>query len=125
MRRFVGVISAVLFLAGCDSGPEGPGDLTAYFSQAPGPVGGAVLEVVGKGIVEFSGTGGSRVFWAQQQDASTYRVIVLGEGSSPPSLTASVEDLGNGLPRVTVVSLVSHDNLPIPVTGDYKVRFKR
>jgi hypothetical protein len=124
-KRIMGALLVALLLGGCDSGPEGPGDLTASFTETGGPVGGAVLEVVGKGIVQFSGAAGSKVFWAGQDGSSVYRVIVLGEGAGAPSFTASVEDVGDRLPRVTVVSLVDQNNVPIPVTGSYEVKFKR
>lgn len=125
MKRSFSLLALALLLAGCDSDPRGPGDLTGTFTGAGDPPGGVVLEVIGSGIVGFSGEGGTKVFWAPQENPSTYRVIVVGEGSSDLSFLTSVEDVGKRMPRATVVSVVNQENIPLPVTGDYQVKFRR
>jgi len=125
MKRFVSFLAIALVVAACDSGPEGPGDLAATFTGSGNAPGGVVLEIVGSGIVGFSGEGGTKVFWAAQETPSVYRVIVLGQGGSELRFKASVEDVGNRMPRATVVSVVDEDNIPLPATGDYQVKFRR
>jgi hypothetical protein len=88
-------------------------------------VGGVVFEVVGAGIETFTGSGGTRVFWARQPDPTIFRVILVGEGGGDLSFTATVQDRSKGLPRATVVSAVDLENRPLPVTNDFKVKFSR
>jgi hypothetical protein len=94
--------------------------------QSPGPVlGGATLEVVGKGITGFSGAGSTQAFFAPTDVENTYRVVLLT--SSPGSLQfqVSVEDVKAKKPAATVVHLTSGENLPLPATADYEVTFSK
>ena len=125
MRRFATTLMLMSLLGACDRGPDGPGDLAASLETPGVPVGGMVLDVVGAGIEGFSGEGGSRVFWVPQESPSAYRVVVIGPEGSDPAFAVSVEDVGRRFPRTTVVSIVNRDNLPVPVTEDYQVRFNR
>jgi hypothetical protein len=125
MRRLLVVAALALSVGACDSGPDGPGDLAGQV-QSPAPsLGGAVFEVVGSGIEGFSGAGGTRVFWARQDNPVAYRVIVLGDGGGELAFTATVKERGGRLPRSTVVSAVDTENRPLPVTKDFKVKFSR
>ncbi len=123
MKRLIGLVALAILAAACDSGPSGPGDLAGSI-QSPAPVlGGVVLEVVGKGIEGFSGAGGTEVFWARQEDPSTYRVIVVGESGGELGFTVSVRDRSDRKPRATVVGVVDLNNQPLPVTEGYEVKF--
>jgi hypothetical protein len=82
-----------------------------------------VLEVVGRGVQGFSGAGGTKVFWAPQNDPKVHRVVVIGQGGGDLEFLVSVEDRANRKPRATVVNLVDMENRSLPVTNDYKVRF--
>jgi hypothetical protein len=125
MKRLVLLAGMALTLAACDPGPSGPGELTG-FVETPGPVlGGAVLEVVGKGITGFSGSGGTQVFSAPTGAEATYRVVLLAQTPGRLQFRVSVQDRGAKKPAVSVVSLVSGSNLPLPATADYGVRFSR
>lgn len=126
MRRFgLPAMLLALLLAACDTGPSGPGDLTG-FVETPGPVlGGAVLEVVGKGITGFSGSGGTHVFSAPTAEEATYRVVLLTETPGQLQFRVAVQDRGARKPTVSVVTVVSGSNLPLPATDDYRVRFSR
>lgn len=127
MRRRAFSLALIIGLVawGCDSGPSGPGNLVGTVQSVDRPVGGAVLEVVGKGIQGFSGAGGSRVFWAPKGTTDTYRVVVITPTAGDPQFQVAVADLGAGKPRATVISVVDGSNLTLPPTSDYKVRFKR
>jgi hypothetical protein len=123
MRRSV-VMGVLIGLAiGCDSGPSGPGDLTGTVQTSNASVGGAVLEVVGGGIQSFSGAGGTKVFWAPQDDPRVFRLVVISPTGGELDFQVSVRDRGGRKPRATVVDLVDVDNLPVPVSKDDKVRF--
>lgn len=125
MKRFSILAVLVAFAWGCDSGPHGPGDVTATLLAPDVAVGGIVVEMVGSGIEGFSGAGGTRVFFAQQDEPIVYRVIVIGEGSGDLSFKVSVRDRGGRFPRATVVGAVDMENLPLSVTQDYQLRFSR
>lgn len=125
MKRFVAFLVLTLLVGACDSGPEGPGDLTGSFRTSGPAMGGVVFEVVGAGIEKFTGTGGTKVFWAAQPDPNVFRVILIGESGGDLTFTATVRDRSRGLPRATVVSVVDLENRPVPVTKDLKVRFSK
>ena len=123
MKRSIAIWALVFLGAGCDSGPSGPGDITGTIQSQGTPLGGAVVEIVSSGVEEFSGAGGTRVFSAIQENPVVHRVIVIGDSGGDLTFNVSVQDLDGRLPRVSIVSLVDLNNLPIPVTDDYKVRF--
>ena len=126
MRRFIGLVVLASLAVGCDSGPDGPGDLSGSVLSPDPALGGVVFEVVGAGIEGFSGAGGTRVFWARQEDPIVYRVIEIGESGGELKFSVSVQDRGGRLPRATVVSAVDLNNHPfLPVTKEYEVKFRR
>jgi len=127
MRRLFGSLTATaaLLAAGCDSGPDGPGNLVGSVQSPSASLGGVVIEVVGPAIEDFSGEGGTRVFWARQEDPGVFRVIAVAEGGGSLNFTASVQERSGKLPRATVISAVDSQNRPLPVTTEYKVRFRR
>lgn len=118
------LFSGFLLLACSDSG--GPGELTGIV-QTPGPVlGGAVLEVVGKGITGFSGAGATRVFSTATDTEGTYRVVLLSSSPSGPlQFRVAVQDVGGKKPSASLVNLTSGENLPLPATAEYSVRFSK
>lgn len=123
MKRWALTAALAIALAACDSGPEGPGDITGSIRSPDRALGGAVLEVVSSGADGFSGAGGTKVFWSTQENPAVHRVIVIGESGGDLQFKVSVQDVGGRYPRASVVSLVDMDNLPVPVTDAYKVRF--
>lgn len=125
MRRIVWLAAGLMLVGACDSGPSGPGELTGIL-ETPGPVlGGAVLEVVGKGVTGFSGSGGTHVFSAATGTADTYRLVLLAQNPGPLQFRVSVQDEGAKKPSVSVVSVVTGANVSVPATADYTVRFTR
>ena len=123
MRRLTGTLTLLLLVIGCDSGPDGPGDITGTLQTPNVSVGAVILEVVGGGVQGFSGAGGTEVFWAQQTDPKIHRVVVVGSGGGDLQFLVSVEDRSNRAPRVSVVNVVDTTNRSLPVTKDYKVKF--
>ena len=125
MRRLAWLGLSVMLLGACDSGPSGPGELFGIL-ETPGPVlGGAVLEVVGKGVTGFSGSGGTHVFSAPTGTENTYRLVLLAQNPGPLQFRVSVEDKGAKKPSVSVVSVVTGANISIPPTADYTVRLSK
>jgi len=127
MRRVALAAALALLALGCDSGPSGPGELVGSL-KSPGPaLGGVVLEVAGKGIDGFSGSGGSTVFWAPRAGIQdSYRVVVIQPGPTGEiRFRVAVRDLGGGKPQAAVANLVGGDNVTLPATNDYKVTFRR
>ena len=125
MKRLAAVLMLASLVGACDSGPEGPGDLTGRVQTSGPDLGAVVFQVVGTGIEKFTGTGGTKAFWAQQTDPKTFRVILVGEGGGELTFSASVQDRSKGLPRATVVSVVDLENRPLPVTNDFKVKYNQ
>ena len=123
MRRLAAVLTLLFLAWGCDSGPNGPGNLTGEVRSKGPDLGGAVLQVVGRGIEGFSGVGGSRVFWEPMGSDDSYRVVVITEAPGDLHFQVSVEDLGERPPSATIVSLVDGQNTNLPATNDYQVRF--
>jgi hypothetical protein len=125
MKRFTLFLLVLLPLVACDDGAGGPGPLTGTIST-PGPVlGGAVLEVFGKGITGFSGAGTTEAFFAPTDVEFTYRVVILSTSPGELQFQVSVEDTKAKKPTATVVTLTSGENLPLPATADYTVTFSR
>jgi len=125
MKRVGLLVIGLMLLGACDSGPSGPGELTGVL-ETPGPVlGGAVLEVVGKGITGFSGSGGTHAFSAATGTENTYRLVLLAQVPGPLQFRVAVEDKGAKKPSVSVVTVVTGGNVSVPPTADYKVRFTK
>ena len=126
MKRFLLPLALVMIGgAGCDDGPSGPGELTGLV-ETPGPIlGAAVLEISGKGITGFSGSGGTRVFHSVAAQGDPHRLVLLAQTPGQLQFRVSVQDLGAKRPAVSVVNVVSGENMPLPATADYKVRFSR
>lgn len=125
MKRFSLFLATLAFVAACDSGPDGPGDVTASVQASGQDLGAAVLQIVGGGIEDFSGTGGTKVLWAQQENPVLFRVVVIASSGGDLDFSVTVQDRGGRLPRATVVAAVDALNQPIPVTDDLFVSFVR
>jgi hypothetical protein len=119
------LVAALILVSACDSGPKGPGTLNGEIQAAGTALGGAVLQVVGVGVDDFSGVGGSRVYWAPMTAEDSYRVIVIQDPPGDLRFQVSVQNVGDRAPTGVVVSLVSGQNLDLPVTNEYSVRFSR
>ena len=125
MKRFMGLAVLAILVVGCDTLPSGPGEITGSVQSQNASLGGAVLEIVATGVEGFSGVGGTKVFWAPQEDPVVFRVIVIGEGGGDLKFSISMQDRSDRTPRGSVVLLTDLNNRPVPVTSDYDVRFTR
>ena len=111
MRRalFVAALASGLLVGACDSGPKGPGELTGRLRSGPIPVGAIVLEFTGGGITGFSGSGVTRVFFAEN-DPGVFRVVLVTPEAGEMEFRISVQDLDAPPPTVTAVEAVGADN---------------
>jgi hypothetical protein len=125
MRKLIVGFLAILMIAACESGPEGPGDLAGTVRSTGTALGAVVVEVVGAGIEDFQGAGGTKAFWARQENPNAYRVVIVGDGTSDLTFSVAVRDRGARVPRAQVVSAVDTENRLLPVTGDFRVRISR
>lgn len=125
MRRLLTLAAAfsVIVVSACDSGPSGPGSITAF---ASGPsVGGVVLEVQGAGIRGFTARGSSRVYSASVEGrAATHRVIVITPEPGEMAVDIEVDDLGMEGPTIRVVSAANGANQAI-AASNVTVRVER
>lgn len=124
IRTLTLLTAAVLVLGACDSGPSGPGSITAY-ATAPS-LGGVVLEVQGAGVRGFTARGSSRVYSAAVAGRTppTHRVIVITPESGEMAVDIAVDDLGMEGPTVRVVSASNDANQAI-AARDVTVRLER
>ena len=125
MKRLLRAVAltAPTAVAACDSGPTGPGTLTAVATGAS--LGGVVLEVEGTGIRGFAGRGSTRVYSAPVQGRpGVHRVVLIGPEPGDLPFEMQVDDLGMEGPVVTVVQAARGDNFAIPASG-VSVRIER
>ncbi|NNF13704.1 MAG: hypothetical protein HKN72_10785 [Gemmatimonadetes bacterium] len=125
MRRLASglAVAAIVALSACDSGPRGPGTITAF---AAGPsVAGVVLEVQGAGIQSFTARGSSRVYSAAVEGpAATHRVVIITPDPGEMVVDIAVDDLGMEDPAIRVVSAANGANEAI-ARSNVTVRLER
>jgi type IV pilus biogenesis protein CpaD/CtpE len=102
-------LALTVSLAACDSGPKGPGSLTA---RATGDsLGGVVLRVEGTGITGFTGRGTTQVYWSSVPDkVNTHRVILIDAQGEELDFDIVVEDRAMEGPVITVLQAALTDN---------------
>lgn len=120
------LVVLVLGFGGCDAGPKGPGEFQATLQSPVPALGAALLEVKGKGITGFvAPSGGAQVLWAPTSTPDTYRVLVISPAPGTLRFQVAVQDRGGPKPTATVLNVATGDNLPLPVTDQYRVVFSR
>jgi hypothetical protein len=119
----VGLALLAALAAGCDSGPKGPGFLSATV-DGPIPLGAAIVEVQGVGVIGFEGAGTTHVFTTLSQSGSQ-RVVLIGETPGDLAFKVRVQELRDGIPSATVVSAAGGDNLPLATVQAFQVRIVR
>lgn len=112
--RLIGTLAVLtLALASCDSGPTGPGTLSATVS-GPQALGAALVEVIGPGVRGFSDQGGCRSFGAEVSSATgTHRVLVVCSSGGTLQLGIDVDDVSAEPPTATVLQSASPANVVI------------
>lgn len=116
--------AAVVLLAGCGSGPSGPGVLKGTVrATAPETVGAVVLEVTGSGIRGFESENGTVVYGAVL-DQTTGRWRMVAAGTGPLSFGVKVDDVKGPRPQIQVISAADDENTAIPAS-DVKVSLSK
>lgn len=114
-RTVATALVGLLALAACDSGPQGPGSLTAV-AAAPS-LGGVVLEVEGSGIQGFAGRGSTRVYSAAVEGRTgVYRIILIDPEPGELAFDLEVDDVGMEGPIVKVISATDGENHFMPAS---------
>jgi hypothetical protein len=118
-------LAGVLTLAACDSGPEGPGVLTARVTS-PQPLGAVVLEFTGAGITSFEAQGTTQVFAALGGAGSVRNRVILVSPTGATEIPFGIGfvDRGGAMPSVVAISASSPANAPVTAAG-LKVRIER
>ena len=119
------VVVAALALAGCDSGPKGPGVLNATVI-APQALGAVVLEFTGMGVRGFKAQGTTQVYSVPDAGgAARQRVILVSPaGDTRIRFGIDLDDREAALPEVIAVAAASPTNATMSVAG-LKVRIER
>lgn len=127
IRRAAGLLlAAALAVAGCDSGPSGPGTLQGVL-EAPdqGPVGAALVTVSGDDVRGISPEGSTRAFSSGPAPDGTWRVLLVNTGTAGTlRFGVEVRDVGAAPPAATVVELVDGNNIPVTSVAGARIRFE-
>lgn len=98
---------------GCESGPSGPGTLSATVS-GPQPLGAALVEVVGPAVTGFSAAGDAQAYGASVDAATgTHRVLVVSPSGGELHFGIEVEDLALDPPVATVLRVANPANIMV------------
>ena len=126
MRRLVGIFAlvAATALQGCDSGPKGPGPLTAVVGSQGADVGALVVRVTGPGVTGFEEVGSTRLFSATTAVPTERRVVLVGSDQGAIRFNILVTDRGAAVPAVSVVEAVDVSNQSMAI-GGITVRVER
>jgi hypothetical protein len=116
------LLAAVLMSAACGD-REGPG-FVAGSLEGPVPLGAAVVDIRGIGILGFEPTGSTRVFSAVTPEG-VHRVVLVGETPGDLPFRIKVEDPSAAPPVALVVSAADGGNLPVTSVTPFTVRIVR
>lgn len=118
-------VAGALVIAACDSGPEGPGVLSATV-VSPQPLGAVVLEFTGTGITGFEVQGSTQVFGTPGGTGVQKHRVILVSPTGATEIRFGIEfaDRAGKMPSVAAVSAASPANLPV-TAGGLKVRIER
>ena len=103
-------------VAGCDSGPSGPGALVATVTGES--LGGVALQIEGAGIRGFEGLGETQVYAAPlAATPNAFRVLLVAPRGDELRFEIQVDDVAMDDPIMTVVSAAGIDNLTLLTAG--------
>ena len=123
-RRSILTLAAALLVAGCDSGPDGPGTIDAVV-ESPQPLGAVVLELEGGGVEGFDPQGRTLVYSAAVSSTTRkFRVILVSPDGSPLRFGIRVDNVREAQPTVTAVSAATPANVAV-APGGLQVRLER
>jgi hypothetical protein len=114
---------ALLAAAACDSGPKGPGFLTATI-EGPVPLGAAIVEVQGEGVLGFEGAGTTHVF-TTPGELGVHRVVLIGEQPGDLRFKVQVQEVRDRPPSATIIQASGADDIPLPTAQAFQVTIVR
>jgi hypothetical protein len=127
-RRVWGLRSvalAVLWAAtACDSGPKGPGFLTGTI-EGPVPLGAAIVEVQGEGVLGFEAAGTTHVFSTPSDQPGVHRVVLIGETPGDLPFKVQVQEMRDRPPSATIIQASGADDIPLATTQAFQVHIVR
>ncbi len=111
-------LALVPLVGACDSGPEGPGTLSARVTS-PSPLGAVILEVTGAAVEGFQGQGDTQAYGATVSATQGLHRVVLVDRSGDGTIHFGIEvsDLAADPPLITVVKVATPTNLITLSTG--------
>jgi hypothetical protein len=116
-------LALLTFVTACDSGPKGPGFLDATL-QGPVPLGAAVVEVTGAGVIGFEGAGTTHVI-SRPSGEGVHRVVLIGEAAGDLRFRVQVDEVRDATPSATVLSAADGANQPLTSLQPFQVRIVR
>ena len=125
-QRKSGRLVALLVLlaaAACDSGPKGPGFLTATI-EGPVPLGAAIVEVQGEGVLGFEGAGTTHVF-TTPGEPGVHRVVLIGEQPGDLRFKVQVQEVRDRPPSATIIQASGGDDIPLATVQAFQVNIVR
>jgi hypothetical protein len=126
-RSARGVALALLLAGGaCDSGPKGPGFLQASI-EGPVPLGAAIVEVQGEGVLGFEGAGSTHVFEAPgtPSDPTVHRLVLIGETPGDLRFKVQVQEVRDRPPSATIIQASGADDIPLASVQAFQVNIVR
>jgi hypothetical protein len=116
-------IGAGILAASCDSGPKGPGFLSATI-EGPVPLGAAIVEVQGDGVIGFEGAGTTHVF-TTPAEPGVHRVVLIGETPGDLRFKVQVQELRDSPPSATIIQASGADDIPLATIQAFQVHIVR
>jgi hypothetical protein len=113
---------AAVAVAACDD-RQGPGYLGGAL-EGPLPLGAAVVDVRGTGIMGFEPAGTTRVFSAVTPEG-IHRVVLVGEAAGGLEFRIKVEDPSAAPPVGVLVSAADGEDRPVTSVAPFSVRISR
>jgi hypothetical protein len=128
-RRHVRAVrSAALALlvssAACDSGPKGPGVLTGTI-EGPIPLGAAIVEVQGEGVLGFEPAGTTHVFDTPSDEPGVHRIVLIGETPGDLPFKVRVQEMRDRPPTATIIQASGADDIPLATVQAFQVHIVR
>ena len=122
-RRRLFLLVALLLASCTDVGPvRGPGTFLATLSSPNGDEGAAVLVLLGEGVVDVRGTGGTDAYAATSGE--TTRVVLIKLPGGTLEFEVTVADLGGPLSALVQEVAGPDDELRTDLSA-YRVEFGR
>jgi hypothetical protein len=120
--RPAALLVGLALVSACDRN-DGPGYVAGAL-EGPIPLGAAVVDVRGTGILGFEPSGATRVFSAVTPDG-VHRVVLVGEAAGDLQFRIEVEDPRAAPPVGVLVSAADGQDHPVTSVTPFRVRISR